>query len=123
LVDFGGKGKYRAPEFIWFQTVAPTALKFFNSVKLGKQYQNDMFVGDNNNGNLYDFKLNQSRTGLVLNGTLANKIANTPQDTQPVLFASGFGGSGGITDLQVGPDDGYLYVLTLAGSIYRIIPS
>ena len=123
LVDFGGKGKYRAPEFIWFQTVAPTALKFFNSVKLGKQYQNDMFVGDNNNGNLYDFKLNQSRTGLVLNGTLANKIANTPQDTQPVLFASGFDGSGGITDLQVGPDDGYLYVLTLAGSIYRIIPS
>ena len=123
LVDFGGKGKYRAPEFIWFQTVAPTALKFFNSVKLGKQYQNDMFVGDNNNGNLYDFKLNQSRTGLVLNGTLANKIAYTPQDTQPVLFASGFDGSGGITDLQVGPDDGYLYVLTLAGSIYRIIPS
>ena len=123
LVDFGGKGKYRAPEFIWFQTVAPTSLKFFNSVKLGKQYQNDMFVGDNNNGNLYDFKLNQSRTGLVLNGTLANKIANTPQDTQPVLFASGFDGSGGITDLQVGPDDGYLYVLTLAGSIYRIIPS
>jgi aldose sugar dehydrogenase len=121
LVDFGGKGKYRAPEFIWFQTIAPTALKFFNSVKLGKQYQNDMFVGDNNNGNLYYFKLNQSRTGLVLNGTLANKIANTPQDTQPVLFASGF--DGGITDLQVGADDGYLYVLTLAGSIYRIVPS
>jgi hypothetical protein len=31
LVDFGGKGKYRAPEFIWFQCVAPTALKFLNS--------------------------------------------------------------------------------------------
>ena len=28
---------------------------------------------------------------------------------------------GGITDLQVGPD-GYLYVLTFAGSIYRIVP-
>ena len=46
LVDFGGKGKYRNPAFIWFETVAPTALKFFNSTKLGKQYQNDMFVGD-----------------------------------------------------------------------------
>ena len=122
LVDFGGKGKYRSPEFTWFQTVAPTALKFLNSAKLGKQYQNDMFVGDSNNGNLYDFKLNQSRTGLDLNGTLSNKIANTVQDCQPILFASGFAG-GGITDLQVGPDDGYLYVLTLAGSIYRIIPS
>jgi glucose/arabinose dehydrogenase len=122
LVEFGGKGKYRAPEFIWFQIVAPTALKFVNSTKLGKQYQNDMFVGDNNNGNLYHFKLNQNRTRLVLNGTtLSNKIANTVQDSQPVLFANGF--DGGITDLQVGPDDGYLYVLTLAGSIYRIIPT
>ena len=121
LVDFAGKGKYRPPEFIWLKPVAPTALKFFNSVKLGKQYQNDMFVADYKNGNLYHFKLDQARTGLVLNGTLANKISNTPQDSQPLIFASGF--DGGITDLQVGPDDGYLYVLTFAGSIYRIVPT
>ena len=80
-----------------------------------------MFVGDYKNGNLYHFKLNQARTGLVLNyTTLSNKISNTPQDSQPLIFASGF--DGGITDLQVGPD-GYLYVLTFAGSIYRIVPS
>ena len=121
LVDFAGKGKYKPPEFIWLKPVAPTALKFFNSVKLGKQYQNNMFVGDYKNGNLYHFKLDQARTGLVLNGTLANKISNTPQDSQPLIFASGF--DGGITDLQVGPDDGYLYVLTFAGSIYRIVPT
>jgi aldose sugar dehydrogenase len=120
LVDFGGKGKYRAPEFIWNKAVAPTALKFFDSTKLGNQYQNDMFVGDYKNGNLYHFDLNQARTGLVLNGTLSNKISNTPNDSQPIIFASGF--DGGITDLQVGPD-GYLYVLAFAGSIYRIIPS
>ena len=88
LVDFGGKGKYKVPEFIWFQTVAPTALKFLNSPKLGKQYQNDLFVGDYNNGNLYHFKLSQDRTALVLNGTLANKIAYTPEDSQPVIFGS-----------------------------------
>jgi glucose/arabinose dehydrogenase len=121
LVDFAGKGKYRPPEFIWLKSVAPTALKFFNSVKLGKQYQNDLFVGDYKNGNIYHFKLNQARTGLVLNGTLANKISNTPQDSQPLIFASGF--DGGITDLQVGPNDGYLYVLTFSGSIYRIVPT
>ncbi|HZD82788.1 MAG TPA: PQQ-dependent sugar dehydrogenase [Nitrososphaeraceae archaeon] len=121
LVDFGGKGKYRAPEFIWFKPVAPTALKFFDSEKLGKLYQNNMFVGDIKNGNLYNFKLNQDRTGLVLNDTtLSNKISNTPQDSQPLILASGF--DGGITDLQVGPEDGYLYVLTFAGSIYRITP-
>ena len=121
LVDFGGKGKYMAPQFIWYQTVAPTALKFLNSTKLGKQYENDMFVGDYNNGNLYHFRLSQNRTALVLDGALANKVAYTPQDSQPIIFGSGF--DGGITDLQVGPDDGYLYVLTYAGSIYRIVPS
>jgi glucose/arabinose dehydrogenase len=121
LVDFAGKGKYRPPEFIWLKSVAPTALVFFNSVKLGKQYQNDLFVGDYKNGNIYHFKLNQARTSLVLNGTLANMISNTPQDSQPVIFANGF--DGGITDLQIGPDDGYLYVLTYSGSIYRILPT
>ena len=121
LVDFAGKGKYSPPEFTWLKPVAPTALTFLNSVKLGKQYQNDMFVGDYKNGDLYHFKLDQARTGLVLNGTLANKISDTPQDSQPLIFASGF--DGGITDLQVGPDDGYLYVLTFAGSIYRIVPT
>ena len=120
LVDFAGKGKYRAPEFIWFKSVAPTALKFLNSDKLGKQYQNDMFVGDIKKGNLYHFDLNQARTGLALNGTLSNKISNTASDSQPVIFASGF--DGGITDIQVGPD-GYLYILAFAGSIYRIAPS
>jgi glucose/arabinose dehydrogenase len=46
LVDFGGKGKYSPPEFTWYYPVGPTALKFLNSDKFGKQYENDMFVGD-----------------------------------------------------------------------------
>jgi glucose/arabinose dehydrogenase len=121
LVDFAGKGKYSPPEFTWLKPVAPTALTFLNSVKLGKQYQNDMFVGDYKNGDLYHFKLDQARTGLALNGTLADKISDTPQDSQPLIFASGF--DGGVTDLQVGPGDGYLYVLTFTGSIYRIVPT
>ena len=150
LENFGGKGKYKPPEFIWNLTVtpfdhavAPTALKFLNSDKLGRQYQNDMFVGDFKNGNLYHFKLNQSRTGLILNGTLANKIADNQSELQRkgILFGQGFGG---ITDLQVGPD-GYLYVLSpsagggdchgastdqcipynspVEGAIFRIVPA
>ena len=80
-----------------------------------------MFVGDYLYGNLYHFKLNQNRTGLLLpEGPLASKVENTLQDLDQVIFAKGFGA---ITDIQVGPDDGYLYVLTLAGSIYRIIPA
>ena len=32
-------------------------------------------------------------------------------------------GFGVITDMQIGPDDGYLYILTLQGSLFRITPS
>jgi aldose sugar dehydrogenase len=119
LVTFGGKGVYRAPEFSWLPTIGPTALKFLNSPRLGSQYQNDMFVGDVNTGNLYYFKLNQNRDGLVLSGPLADKVANSLDELKSVIFGKGFGT---ITDLQVGPD-GYLYVLAIDGTIYRIVPS
>jgi glucose/arabinose dehydrogenase len=122
LVSFGGKGIYRAPEFATLQTIAPTALKFFNSDKLGKQYENTIFIGDVDYGRLYNFKLDEDRTGLLLGGPLADKIANTPDEIQQgrVILGQGFGV---ITDIQIGPDDGYLYILTLNGSIYRIVPS
>src|SRR5690242_3676620 len=112
LVDFGGKGKYRPPEFTWYgPDVGPTGLKFLNSDKLGRQYKDDMFVGDFHFGNLYHFKLNAQRNGLLLNGPLATKVAanSTEPAIQSILFGHGFGG---ITDVQVGPD-GYLYVLSL----------
>jgi glucose/arabinose dehydrogenase len=50
---------------------------------------------------------------------LADEIANTPQETQDILFGEGFGG---ITDIEVGPD-GYMYVVSISdGAIYRIVP-
>jgi glucose/arabinose dehydrogenase len=116
----GRKGEYRSPEFAWLHTIAPTALKFLSSDKLGKQYENTMFVGDVNTGNLYNFKLNPQRTGFLLNGPLADKVSNTPEELQQVIFGKGFGV---ITDIQVGPEDGYLYVLTYQGTIYKIAPS
>jgi aldose sugar dehydrogenase len=121
LVDFGGKGKYSRPEFTWGNTVAPTALKFLASDKLGGQYENDIFVGDVKFGNIYHFKLNKDRTGLALNGVLADKIASGEDGTEQIEFAEGFGA---ITDLEIGPD-GYLYVLVFDnedGRIYKISP-
>jgi glucose/arabinose dehydrogenase len=122
LVTFGGNGVYRAPELAMLQTIAPTAIKFLNSDKIGKQYENTIFMGDVDNGNLYNFKLNEDRTALALEGALADKIANTPQELQEggAVLGQGFGV---ITDMQVGPNDGYLYILTLNGSIYRIVPN
>ncbi|HSF49313.1 MAG TPA: PQQ-dependent sugar dehydrogenase [Nitrososphaeraceae archaeon] len=113
LVDFDGKGKYSSPEFTF--DVAPTALKFLNSDKLGEEYENDMFVGDIKNGNLYHFELDEQRQGLLLDGPLADKVAED-EEIEQVVFGNGFGG---ITDIDVGPD-GYLYVLAFDGTIYRI---
>lgn len=121
LVDFGGKGSYSSPEFTWSNTVGPTALRFFSSDKLGEKYKNDIFVGDIKYGNIYHFKLNKDRTGFILNGALADKIASGEDGTEQIEFAEGFGG---ITDLEIGPD-GYLYVLIYDsedGRIYRISP-
>jgi glucose/arabinose dehydrogenase len=119
LVDFQGRGKYRTPEFTWFNTTAPTALVFLDSDKLGNQYQNDIFVSDYNGGNIYHFDLNQNRTHLALEGPLADRVADTAEESQGIIFGEGFGP---ITDLQIGPD-GYLYVLSpKGGTIYKIVP-
>jgi aldose sugar dehydrogenase len=121
LVSFGDRGRYSNPEFVWTQNVAPTAIEFLTSSRLGMQYQNDMFVGDFNNGRIYRFDLNAQRTDLVLSGVLADKIANTDFETQSVIFGEGFGG---VTDLKVGLGDGYLYVLSIGnGALYRILPA
>jgi glucose/arabinose dehydrogenase len=117
LVDFDKHGRYSNPEFSWNLTVGVTSLEFFNSDKLGKQYKNDLFVGDINWGNIYHFDLKENRTELDLPGPLKDKIAGDFQELQEVVFAKGFGG--GITDIETGPD-GYMYILTGNGAIYRI---
>jgi aldose sugar dehydrogenase len=125
LVDFDGNGKYSDPEFSWatrsnFRT-APTSIVFFDSDKLGKQYENEMFVGDVH-GNIYHFTLDRDRIKLILNGLLADEVADDFSELEELIFAE-FPGI--ITDLKVGPD-GYLYVLVYReenGELFRIAPS
>ena len=76
-------------------------------------------MGDVNTGNLYNFKLNQDRTGLALTGPLVGKIAHTYEDLESVIFGQGFGV---ITDIKDNSYDGYLYILGYDGSIYKISP-
>jgi aldose sugar dehydrogenase len=120
LVTFNGTGEYRDPEYLWKRTVAPTALHFLNSTTLGTEYEYDMFVGDINNGRIYRFDLTENRTALSLEGVLSDKVADTDSENQNIIFARGFGG---ITDLETGPKDGNLYVLSFPdGAIYKIVP-
>jgi glucose/arabinose dehydrogenase len=117
LVTFNGSGRYSNPEFEWKKTVAPTALVFFNSDRFGPEYENDLFVGDYAFGRIYHFDLNSVRDGLELNGSLADKVANSDSELQSIIFAEGFGVP---TDLEIGPD-GKLYVSSLRdGAVYRI---
>jgi aldose sugar dehydrogenase len=122
LVNFDGKGKYSDPKFEWSQTLGPTAIKFLNSDKLGTQYQNDIFVGSIVTGRIYHFNLNEDRTELILTGELEDKVAEireTGEEEEDIVFAEGFAG---VSDLEVGPDDGYLYVVSLGqGKIFRIV--
>ena len=107
LVDFGGKGKYSSPEFVFIKRAAPTALKFLDSRQLGEKYRNDLFVASFNLGEIYDFDLNENRTNLESsnkgNNTIMEKL-----DVKNVMFAHGLGQ---ITDMDIGPD-GNLYVLS-----------
>jgi glucose/arabinose dehydrogenase len=119
LENFQGKGNYSDPEFVWTDTVGPTAIKFFGSDRLGNQYKNDIFVSDITQGNIYHFDLMGNRTNLILDGLLADKMSNNSTENQDIIFGEGFGG---ISDLEVGPYDGYLYVVSLGhGNIYRIV--
>lgn len=120
LVDFGGRGKYSTPEFIWNSPVVPTGLKFFPYIAYGLVYENDLFIADANTGRIYHFNLNENRTELKLEGPLTDKIAQNMAEVKDMTFAERFGR---ITDLQVGPD-GNLYVLSSTdrgASIDRIV--
>lgn len=117
LVSLSGS-QYSDPEFSWFSTVAPTALAFLNSTQLGAEYENDLFVGENNSGRLYRFELNQTRDALALGGGgLADMVADNTGELSNFILGTGFGA---ITDIKVGPD-GKLYVVSIEqGAIYVI---
>lgn len=84
-----------------------------------------MFVGDINNGYLYNFKLDKERKDLLLQKPLADHIADNNSELENTIFGKGLGG---IIDLEESLD-GYLYVLAIKsfqhnneGLIYRISP-
>jgi aldose sugar dehydrogenase len=118
LVIFPGS-HYADPLLTWLDPVAVTDIEFLESSSLGESYSNNVFVGDNNYGNLYYFRMNPDRSALVLDN-LPDFVVDNEEEQSSIIFGNGFGP---VTDLETGPD-GYLYVLSHdAGIIYRIVPS
>ena len=124
LVKFNGS-HYLDPVFSWFTTIGITDIEFFKSPKFGKELENNIFTGDINNGNLYFFKVNATRTGIDVreisdsdSGSLNDKVVDNKAELERVVFAKGFDGR--ITDIETG-NDGCLYILTyFDGRIYKI---
>jgi aldose sugar dehydrogenase len=125
LVNFAGS-HYTDPIFSWKNPVAVTDIEFMKSSVLGEKYKNNIFVGDYDNGNLYYFEVNSTRTGIKLNlsqqqAGLSGLVVDNSNQLSAVTFGTGFGG---ITDIKTGPTDGFLYVLSINdGNIYKIEPS
>jgi glucose/arabinose dehydrogenase len=119
LVTFNGS-QYRDPAFSWRESLGITDIEFFTSTSLGTKYANNIFVGDINNGNLYFFTVDEERTGLSFDSlNLRDLVADNDGEVEAVKIGSGFRG---ITDIETGPD-GYLYILSYGGNLYRIVPS
>ena len=116
LVTFPGSA-YRDPAFSWHVPVVPGAMTFLASEALGDHYRNHLFVGAGD-GNLYHFKPNTARNGLVfLSAGMQDLVADNDAEASESLFGVGFGA---ISDLEVGPDQD-IYVLSAArGAIYRV---
>ena len=110
---------YGDPKFSWEKNVAPTGLDFaqFNEIT---NYDNSLFVGDCNNGNIYKFELNENRDGFEFDKPfLQDSVINEGENLDEIIVGTGFGC---VTDIERGPD-GFLYVVSLSdGVIYRIIP-
>jgi glucose/arabinose dehydrogenase len=121
LVSFQGS-RYIDPVFSWKTPPAVTDIEFLHSSKLGDKYTNNIFVGDNNNGDVYYLEVNEDRTGLKFDATqtgLLDLVVDNEEELSAIIFGSGFGS---ITDIATGPD-GFLYVLSFEdGIVYRIMP-
>jgi aldose sugar dehydrogenase len=122
LIIFDG-AKYGDPIFSWYAPVGVTDIEFLNSTKLGEKYDDNIFVGDINNGNLYFFEVNGNRTGVTFHDPrLLDLVADSVKEGEDselssLILGDGFGR---ITDIESGPD-GLLYIMTYEdGKIYRL---
>ena len=109
---------YSDPEFSFERAVAVTAIEFPDKDSF-ERYSNWLFVGDYNNGRIYNFQLNSDRTGFIFyNQKLSDLVLDDNDEVDEILFAKGFQG---VTDIKF--HDGAMYVVSIGdGSIYKIYP-
>jgi glucose/arabinose dehydrogenase len=115
------------PELSWKFEVGPGGIGFLDSNDLGRQYEDDLFMGGSRDflegGHLFRFNLTRNRRAIdVDDPRLADGVADNlgkweGTESESLLFGRNFGTG---TDIQTGPD-GNLYVVSLSrGAVYEI---
>ena len=126
LVMFPG-AHYSNPELTWKFEVAPAAIGFVHGRGLGKEYENDLFMGGARTtlrgGHLFRFKFTGNRRHIAttdprLNDLVADNTA--PFDileSESLLIGENFGIG---TDIETGPNGNVFVVSNTDGAIYEI---
>ena len=112
-----GNFVYGDPKFSWYKGVAPTAIAFPDKDGFRK-YSESLFVGDFNNGRIYNFQLNSDRTGFIFsNPDLSDLVLDDSDKMDEIIFAEDI--TGGVSDIKF--YDGAMYVVSIYdGNIYKI---
>jgi aldose sugar dehydrogenase len=119
--------RFSDPELSWKFEVGPGGIGFLDSNDLGREYQNDLFMGGSRNflegGHLFRFNLTRDRRNVDvddprLDDGVADNIGKWElTESESLLFGRNFGIG---TDIHTGPD-GDLYVVSNSlGSVFEI---
>ena len=115
------------PELAWKYEVGPGGIGFLDSDDLGREYEDDLFMGGSTplleGGHLFRFNLTRNRRAIDVDdprledGVADNLAKWEGTESETLLFGRNFGTA---TDIQTG-SDGDLYVVSLnRGSVYEI---
>ena len=128
LVELPGS-TYGEPEFSWYDTIGVTGMHFLCGSALGAGYDDTLLVGCVNEGHLWGFRLNEQRDGFLFNTPLLqDRVDDTTNplgdpagaENEEIVLGVGFGGLfSGIIAIERGAD-GWPYLLTAQGKLYRI---
>jgi glucose/arabinose dehydrogenase len=119
--------EFSDPEMAWKFEVGPGGIGFLDSKDLGREYEDDLFMGGSTalleGGHLFRLELTRNRRAIdVDDPALADGVADNVAkweitESESLLFGRNFGV---VTDIQTGPDDD-LYVVSLSsGNVYEI---
>jgi len=119
--------RYSDPEFSWKWEVAPGGMGFVVGNALGRQFQNDLFMGaataNLQGGYLFHFNLTGNRRNIAVDDPrLVDRVADNVAkheitESESLLIGRNFGI---ITDIETGPN-GNLFVVSLSnGTVYEI---